>query len=179
MKQLKSLDIEGVFEVVNFVAKDERGVFVKTYHKDKLEEEIGIVECFKESYYSQSRKDVIRGMHFQLPPHDHEKLVYVTEGKILDVILDIRKNSTTYGLFRSIELSSFGNAVFIPKGCAHGFLTLSDKATVVYNVTTVYNQEADSGILWNSFGFRWPVAQPILSARDQAFASFKDYNSLF
>jgi dTDP-4-dehydrorhamnose 3,5-epimerase len=118
-------------------------------------------------------------MHFQLPPNDHEKLIYVSEGKILDVILDIRKFSPTYGKFVFVELHQFGSSIFIPKGCAHGFLSISKTATVTYNVTSVYNSESDSGILWNSFGFDWGVNYPIMSERDQSFVSLIDFNSPF
>jgi dTDP-4-dehydrorhamnose 3,5-epimerase len=126
MKSFKELRIPGVYLVDNFRAKDERGIFVKTFHKDSSKE-IGFNEEFKESFYSQSVKDVIRGMHFQAPPFDHNKLVYVTAGKILDVILDIRSSSPTFGKAVSVELDEFGSSVLIPKGCAHGFLTLSEK----------------------------------------------------
>lgn len=118
-------------------------------------------------------------MHFQAPPQDHEKLVYVTSGEILDVILDLRKQSAGYGRFITLRLSEYGSSVFIPKGCAHGFLALSDSATVVYNVTTVYDPKADQGIRWDSFGFDWPVTTPILSARDKGFIGFEQFQSPF
>ena len=162
----------------NFSARDERGLFVKTFHADWLSSE-GISLSFRESYYSQSHKQVIRGMHFQAPPHDHEKLVYVTSGEILDVILDLRTAEPTYGQCFTIRLSEFGSSVLIPKGCAHGFLTLSDSATVVYNVTTEYNPQADQGIRWDSFGFSWPVTTPILSARDKTFIGLDQFQSPF
>lgn len=171
-------DIEGVFSINNFVSKDERGVFVKTYHYDSFAI-IGFEGKFTESYYSHSYQNVIRGMHFQMPPNDHEKLVYVTEGIILDVILDLRKDSKTFGHYVSFVLNAFEKSVFIPKGCAHGFLTLSKTATVVYNVTSVYNSKSDNGILWNSFGFDWNCVSPILSNRDKTFNSFSYFNSPF
>ena len=176
--EFKELNIAGVFQIKNFIAKDNRGVFVKTFHEDQFVS-LGFNGKFTESYYSQSVQNVIRGMHFQLPPNEHEKLVYVTEGKILDVILDLRKSSLTFGKYLSIELHEFGSSLFIPKGCAHGFLTLSNTATVVYNVTSIYNTKSDTGILWNSFGFDWGINNPILSDRDQSFFSFAEINSPF
>ena len=176
--EFKKLSISGVFEVQNFIARDNRGVFVKTFHENEFNK-IGFEGKFSESYYSQSFKSVIRGMHFQTPPQDHEKLVYVVEGKILDVILDLRTGSSTYGKCISVELDAFGNSVFIPKGCAHGFLTLSDTATVVYNVTTVYDNKHDSGVAWDSFGFDWGTDHPIISDRDQSFVSLNKFNSPF
>ncbi len=118
-------------------------------------------------------------MHFQIPPHDHYKLVYVTKGKILDVILDIRSTSPSFGMSISFELNEAGDSVLIPKGCAHGFMALSDEATVVYNVSSVYNSEADKGIKWNSFGFDWPVVEPVISDRDNNFILFSDFISPF
>lgn len=178
MISFTSLGIEGAYIVENFVAKDARGIFIKSFHEEKLKQ-IGFTDSFKESYYSQSVKNVIRGMHFQKPPHDHEKLVYVTEGTILDVILDLRLESNTFLQYTIVELTAFGSSVFIPKGCAHGFATLSDTATVVYNVSSVYNAVSDSGILWNSFGFNWPIPNPILSERDQSFDSLINYKTPF
>lgn len=177
MKYISS-NIEGVFEIQNFIAKDSRGVFVKTFHTENFKE-IGFSGVFAESYYSQSIKGVVRGMHFQTPPFDHEKLVYVTEGSILDVIVDLRRESSTFGNFATFHLNEFSSSVFIPKGCAHGFLTLSVTATVVYNVTTVYNNKHDLGIRWDSFGFDWPVVTPIVSTRDMSFALLEEFQSPF
>ena len=178
MKKLLETPLPGVWQVENFSASDERGLFVKTFHSDWLAS-AGISVSFRESYYSQSHKQVIRGMHFQAPPHDHEKLVYVTSGEILDVILDLRSHEKTYGKFITLPLKEYGSSVLIPKGCAHGFLTISKSATVVYNVTTEYNPQADQGIRWDSFGLDWPVTAPILSARDKGFIGFDQFQSPF
>lgn len=102
-------------------------------------------------------------MHFQLPPYDHEKLVYVTDGTILDVILDLRKKSATYGQFIAVKLDALTQSIYIPRGCAHGFLTLSESATVGYNVATSYNNAADSGIKWDSFGFDEKNVQALIA----------------
>lgn len=170
--------INDVFVIDNFSSDDERGKFVKTYNTDKLRD-AGFDIVIKESYYSQSTKDVIRGMHFQVPPHDHEKLIYVTQGQILDVILDIRKESKSYGKCMAVIVNEFEKSVLIPKGCAHGFLTLTETATVVYMVSSVYNPSSDSGILWNSFGFDWKVKDPILSERDRSFVQFSKFETPF
>jgi dTDP-4-dehydrorhamnose 3,5-epimerase len=169
--EFKELNIAGVYEIKNFTANDNRGVFVKTFHEDQFTSLV-FNGKFAESYYSQSVQNVIRGMHFQLPSNEHKKLVYVTEGKILDVILDLRKSSSTFRKYISVELHQFWSSVLIPNGCARGFLTLSKTATVVNNVTKVYNPKSDSGILWNSFEFDWGINNPIMSDRDQVFDSF-------
>ncbi|MFC4701026.1 dTDP-4-dehydrorhamnose 3,5-epimerase [Glaciecola siphonariae] len=170
--QINESVINGVFEIENKMFQDHRGLFVKTFHEETFEKN-GLSTNFKESFYSVSAKNVIRGMHFQKPPHDHAKLVYVTSGEILDVVLDIRKDSATYGRSISFRLSSEnGRSVYIEKGCAHGFLTLSNSATVVYSTSTVHSAEADSGVLWNSFNFDWGIQNPIISGRDEVFPSF-------
>ena len=177
--KLQPLAIDGVFLLENFQAEDERGFFVKTFHEEMFQSK-GLQAHFKESYYSVSVKNVIRGMHFQIPPHDHEKVVYVTDGEIMDVILDIRKNSSTYGRFVAVTLMEKSNSIYIPKGCAHGFLTISERATVVYNVATIYQPTADAGIRWDSFGYKWEgVTDPIISPRDRAFVTLSEFNSPF
>lgn len=163
-------EIDGVFEIKNSKLEDCRGSFVKTFNKDIFLE--NGLECnFKESFYSVSKRNVLRGMHFQLPPHDHTKLVYVVDGDILDVALDIRQESKTYGSYFSTRLSSKNSkSLYMEKGFAHGFLTLSKSATVVYLTSTVYAPQCDTGIHWNSFGFDWNgVNNPIISKRDSEF----------
>lgn len=176
--KISDLGLEGCFLIHNFVAKDHRGTFVKTFNEFLFREQ-SLQTSFKESYYSKSMKGVVRGMHFQLPPFDHEKLVYLTSGRVLDVILDLRKLSPTCGRVASVELDSFSESVYIPKGCAHGFITLSEEATVVYNVSTVYSPEHDSGIHWQSIPFKWPINDPIISDRDAHFIRLSDFTSPF
>lgn len=170
--KLKETELEGVFIIENFYAEDDRGSFTKTYHEEIfLENKLCI--NFRESYFSISLKDVIRGMHFQLPPHDHEKLVYVAYGEVTDVILDLRKFSKTYG--KSIEITLSNNnhkSVYIPKGLAHGFKANQDNSIMIYNVATVYNEGYDWGIRYDSFGFDWKVNKPIVSERDKSLIKF-------
>ena len=177
--KLKALDIEGAFLIENFSAQDERGVFIKTFNSETFERN-GLKAQFSESYYSISKQNVIRGMHFQTPPHDHEKLVYVTDGEIIDVILDLRLHSPSYKKYAVVELNAREHSVYIPRGCAHGFLTLSNEATVIYNVATVYNPGSDHGVRWDSFGYDWTgVTNPVISNRDMAFFPFEEFKSPF
>lgn len=170
--------LKGVFIIETPFFNDLRGVFSKTFHKDSFQAE-GLCAEFRESYYSSSKRGVIRGMHFQMPPHEHEKLVYVPKGKILDVILDLR-NGETYGEYISLELSGDkGNAIYIPKGLAHGFKSLEEDTITVYNVSTVYNSDADSGVSYDSFGFDWECESPTISDRDRSFLQFKEVRSPF
>jgi dTDP-4-dehydrorhamnose 3,5-epimerase len=174
----KSTTLQGVMILENFVSHDKRGTFVKTFHANTFQEN-NLASAFRESYYSTSHKDVIRGMHFQLPPHDHDKLVYVVQGEILDVVVDLRKDSPSYLQHVALRLEEGGNSIYVPRGCAHGFLTLSDTATVVYNVTSEYEPTADSGIKWDSIGFEWPILSPIISERDEQFPKLRDIISCF
>lgn len=161
--------LEGVYIINNFVAQDERGTFVKTFNLNDFENN-NLNFDIRESYYSISRKNVIRGMHFQLPPSDHEKLVYVPFGSILDVVVDLRKKSLTYKKFISIELSASNRkSIFIPKGLAHGFKSMAENTITVYNVATEYDSKADQGIKFDSFGFDWEAKDIIISARDTGF----------
>ncbi len=167
-----------LFIVENFQSFDERGGFVKVFNND-LFTQFGINFIPKEIYYSISKKDVIRGMHFQRPPFEHAKLVYVAKGKILDVVLDIRKESMTYGKVFSVDLLENKNAVYIPSGFAHGFKSLDDDTIVIYNQTSCYSKEHDCGILWNNFGFDWGIENPIVSERDKSFIDFSNFVSVF
>lgn len=171
-------DIPGVFKIDLFHAADHRGSFTKTFHADEFELN-GLENRFRESFFSINKKNVIRGMHFQKPPDDHAKLVYSCGGRILDVILDLRKNSHTFGKSIAIEISEENStAVYMPKGVAHGFCCLTT-ATMVYLTSTVHNPESDSGVLWNSFGFEWPVSKVLMSDRDKEFPTFDEINSPF
>jgi len=168
-------EIKGLFIIEDFHVEDERGSFTKTYNRSLFKNN-KLKGKFKESFYSVSKRDVIRGMHFQLPPHDQDKMVYVTRGKIIDVILDLRKKSKTYGQVFSIELSEEKrNSLYIPKGCAHGFKSLEDDSTVVYDVTTVHSPESDSGIRWDSFGYDWKTNIPLMSEKDKNLMGFSEF----
>jgi len=168
-------EIDGVYIIKNSVFSDDRGSFTKIFHED-IFEHLGLNTEIRESYYSISKKGVIRGMHFQLPPYDHDKLVHVAKGKINDVILDLRKDSKTFLKYISIELSDKNRySVYIPKGCAHGFNTLEEDSIVIYNVSTVYNKDADWGVRWDSFGMNWNNTNPVISQRDSGFETVEEY----
>ena len=119
-------------------------------------------------------------MHFQAPPHDHSKLIYVISGKTLDVVLDIRKQSPTYGKCFEMILDGQDNvSLFIPTGFAHGFLALEDNTVMLYNVSSVYNKENDLRIKWDTIGFDWKIIDPVITERDCAFSSFEDFITPF
>ena len=175
---VQATKLEGAFLIDNFSAEDERGLFVKTFN-DKSFKDFVLDFQIRESYYSVSKRDVIRGMHFQVPPLDHEKLVFVMQGAILDVVLDLRKNSPTFGKCMGVELSEENRqAIFLPKGVAHGFKSLKNNTITVYNVSSIYDAEYDRGVLYNSFGFDWELEHPILSNRDLSFPTLSDFSEV-
>jgi dTDP-4-dehydrorhamnose 3,5-epimerase len=175
--QLIKTEIEGVFLVEKFHSSDERGSFTKTYYKEFFKKN-GLCTDYRESYYSISKRNVIRGMHFQLPPHDHEKLVYVVKGEVTDVILDLRKESKTYGKTISIVLNdNHKRAIYIPKGLAHGFKSMVDDTIMIYNVSTVYHNESDFGVRFDSIDFDWDLNDPTISDRDKSLVTFEEFKT--
>jgi dTDP-4-dehydrorhamnose 3,5-epimerase len=171
--------LEGIYIIDTDIFSDDRGSFIKTYHESFFAE-VGIKLDLKESFYSISRKNVIRGMHFQVPPHDYTKVVYVTSGEVVDVILDVRANSPTYGEYFSVKLSSENaKQVYMPQGFAHGFAVLSDSATVIYLQTAAYASEHDTGVRWDSFGLDWGIDNPIISERDRMLPLLNELDSPF
>jgi dTDP-4-dehydrorhamnose 3,5-epimerase len=171
--------IEGVFEIDFFHMKDDRGTFVKTLHEDTLKQH-SLETHFAESFYSTNEQGVIRGMHFQYPPDDHAKIVYCSSGRLLDVVLDIRKNSKTYGQYITCELSGDNfKGLYLPTGTAHGFCTQEDNTCMVYLTSTVHNPTNDGGIHFDSFNFEWPVKEGIHSERDLLFPRFEEFDSPF
>jgi dTDP-4-dehydrorhamnose 3,5-epimerase/CDP-3, 6-dideoxy-D-glycero-D-glycero-4-hexulose-5-epimerase len=179
MKTVLVTEFKGLHIIEGNMFKDSRGLFLKTFNHSMFEH-LGLETNYKERYYSKSHKDVIRGMHFQIPPYEHIKIVNVLQGSILDVVVDIRKTSTTYRKYFSVELNdSDGRFLYIPKGFAHGFKALTDNTIVEYNQTTEYNKECDFGIRWDSFGFDWHISNPIISERDGNFPILNDFSSPF
>jgi dTDP-4-dehydrorhamnose 3,5-epimerase len=127
-----------------------------------------------------SNKNILRGMHFQLPPYDHDKLVSCLAGSVLDVVIDLRKKSATYKHFDSFNLNQNDTyTLYIPSGMAHGFLSLEDNSGMLYNTSRVHAPEKDCGIHWNSFDFDWGCDNPIVSIRDQNHTPLDNFTSSF
>lgn len=171
--------IPGCYEMNVKKFSDNRGSFVKTFHKDGFLKNHLEVQ-FDEDYYSVSHKGVLRGLHFQLPPNDHIKVVYCVSGEVMDVVVDLRVGSPTFGAYEIFQLSADKlNMVYIPKGLAHGFYACKEPAIVMYKASTVYSPESDCGIHWDSLGIPWPDKTPIISERDSQFPSFEQFSSPF
>lgn len=158
--------------------EDSRGCFVKTFQESWLKERGADFEL-REQFFSVSGKNVIRGMHFQLPPYDQDKLVTVIHGRVRDVVLDLRKSSKSYGKYDVIELVEGRDALFIPRGCAHGFLSLEEKSVMLYNVSSEYDREHDTGICYDSFGYDWGEDEFILSEKDKNLPRLEAFEDPF
>jgi len=176
-------DIPGLFVLQPQVFEDNRGHFFESYNAQKFAGH-GLDLVFVQDNQSQSAYGVVRGLHYQLPPHAQTKLVRVLQGTILDVALDIRQGSPTFGRHFAIELSAENKKqLFIPKGFAHGFSVLSEKAVVMYKCDAFYNKESDAGILFNdpALGIDWklPADRVIVSDKDKQLPTFANCRNTF
>ena len=179
--KIKKTFIKDLFIVEPQLFNDDRGFFYESYNKNNLDKVINV--DFVQDNESESNKGVIRGLHFQAPPYAQSKLVRCVSGEILDVAVDLRKNSKTYGKSFSINLSSKNKKqLFVPKGFAHGFQVFSETAIVNYKVDSFYNPKYDSGIIWNDKDLliKWDNdIEPILSKKDLNLETFKELKSPF
>lgn len=177
--QVNTTSISGCFELVPQIFKDERGSFVKTFHQE-IFQEIGLETNFVEEYFSISMKGVLRGLHFQLPPKNCMKIVYCIYGEAIDVAVDLRVGSPTYGKHQIFQLNDRkASIIYLPTGTAHGFYVTSEKAIMMYKVSQVYDADLDTGIHWDSAGISWPTEVPIISERDNNFMSLNSFHSPF
>lgn len=173
--------LEGLLVIEPKVFKDHRGYFYESYNAEAFKQ-ASIDAVFVQDNQSLSQKGILRGLHFQAPPHAQGKLVRVIKGAVLDVVVDIRKSSPTYGQHFSIELTEENFKMFwIPPGFAHGFVTLEDYTIFSYKCTDVYNKSSEGGLLWNDpeLGINWGIEQPVLSEEDTLNPSLKNFNSPF
>ena len=173
--------IKGLSIIQPKVFEDKRGYFFESYNKFLLEK-IGIKADFVQDNQSLSQKGVLRGLHFQNPPYAQGKLVRVIKGAALDVVVDIRKNSPTYGHHFSLELTEYNKTMlWVPEGFAHGFLTLENDTIFFYKCTQVYYKESEGSILWNDsfLNIDWRITNPVLSEKDCDAKPFKVFKSFF
>jgi dTDP-4-dehydrorhamnose 3,5-epimerase len=160
-------------------SRDARGEFVKTFHSTAFAA-LGLEAVVAECFYSISARDVVRGLHFQAPPSDHAKIVYCVSGGALDAVVDLRVGSPTYGGHACVPLAGGGGqAVYVPRGFAHGFRALEAGTIVAYHASTVHAPESDSGVRWDSAGIDWGVASPLVSERDARLVPLSDLESPF
>lgn len=181
--KITETNIEGLVIIEPKVFGDSRGYFMETFQKNTFNSSVTETEFIQDNE-SKSSKGVLRGLHFQLPPYQQAKLVRVIEGEVLDVAVDLRKDSKTYGKHYSILLSGENKKqFFVPRGFAHGFVVLSETAIFSYKVDNLYAPTHDSGILWNdeTLNIDWNIDIELvqLSEKDKNLSSFKDFNSPF
>jgi dTDP-4-dehydrorhamnose 3,5-epimerase len=179
--KISELEIKGLFIIQPTVFEDPRGYFFESY-SERIFSEAGIQASFVQDNQSLSSTGVLRGLHFQAPPHEQGKLVRVIKGAVLDVAVDIRKNSSTYGQHVAIELNEENKTIFfIPRGFAHGFATLRDETIFSYKCTGYYNKASEGTILWNDdqLGIDWKIKDPVLSGKDKEGTKFASFISPF
>lgn len=170
MISVEDLKIKGVKIVTPQIYVDERGYFMETWRQQEFDNVIGRHVEFVQECQSGSIRNVVRGLHFQLPPHEQAKLVRCTCGRIFDVAVDVRKTSSTFGQWVGAELSEENHKqLWIPEGFAHGFMVISDYAQVCYKVTDYWHKESESSVRWDDprIKIKWPKADVIVSEKDK------------
>jgi dTDP-4-dehydrorhamnose 3,5-epimerase len=177
MNLIKTM-IDGLVVLKPTIFKDHRGYFMESYHQKNINKLLGNVN-FVQDNESESSRGVLRGLHFQKPPYAQAKLVRCLTGSVLDVVLDLRKDSKTYGCFETTVLSEENkNQLFIPKGFAHGFVVLSETAIFSYKVDNYYNPDSESGVLWNDLDLNidWKINKKeiIVSEKDKSLPTFNN-----
>ncbi|MFV0388992.1 MAG: dTDP-4-dehydrorhamnose 3,5-epimerase [Pyrinomonadaceae bacterium] len=180
--EVKSRKFEGVFEIVPKIFSDNRGSFVEIFKASELPEALRTINWVQENQSVSTFANTIRGLHFQIPPFEQAKFVRVPKGSILDIVVDLRKNSQTYGTWDAVEINStIANSLFIPSGFAHGFRTLEPDTIVQYKVNNRYSKEMESGIIWSDLvlDIDWGVDAPILSEKDLRLPTFEEFTSPF
>lgn len=173
--EIRKTDIEGLVEIFPKIFPDERGLFFESYNKKKLDE-LGLKLSFVQDNMSKSAKGVLRGLHFQKKPYEQGKLVSVVSGKALDIAVDIRPDSPTFGEYRKFILDGeLKNMVYIPEGFAHGFLAL-EETILTYKCTNFYHKESESGIIWNDpdIDIEWNIEKPIISEKDRILPGLQE-----
>lgn len=175
VKNIIPLSIEGCYKIIPNIFEDARGLFIKTFHNE-LYEASGIKINIAEEYYSISNKNALRGMHFQIAPRQHYKLIYCIAGEIQDAFVDLRQNSPSFQKAETIVLNSTDkNIVCIAPEVAHGFLTLSEQSIVINKTSSVYAPDYERGIHWQDSGVPWKTNNPIVSIKDKNLPKLKKY----
>jgi dTDP-4-dehydrorhamnose 3,5-epimerase len=177
---LEKTNIKDIILLTPRVYKDERGYFMESYNQKKVE--ILIKDRFVQDNESVSHKNVLRGLHFQLPPYAQSKLIRVVKGSILDIAVDLRKDSSTYGEhFKQVLSGENKKQLYIPVGFAHGFLSLEDNTILNYKCSDYYSASAEASIIWNDpqLKINWGIENPILAEKDQLAENFITFENPF
>jgi dTDP-4-dehydrorhamnose 3,5-epimerase len=180
--KIKPLRLPGTYEILFEPRRDERGYFLRVYDEAGFADSGLTTAWAQENQAFSLRKGIVRGLHFQKPPFAEAKFVRVVAGRIVDVFLDLRRGSATYGQWDMVELNEEEQkAVYIPKGFAHGYCTLRDASLVLYKVDCRYTPEAEGGIRWNDPDLKipWPAGDPLVSGKDAKLPLFRDFVTPF
>jgi len=180
--EIIEFELKGLILIKPRVFIDERGYFYESYNKEDLNLILGINIDFVQDNESLSNKNVLRGLHFQEPPFEQAKLVRVIKGRVTDVCVDIRSDSSTFGKHVKVDLSEINkHLLFIPAGFAHGFVTREDNTIFSYKCSSFYNKNSENSIYWNDqdLAIEWNVGDPIVSDKDRSAKSLKELNTLF
>ncbi len=175
-------EIEGIAIFETDVFHDDRGYFMEYFNENNFNQNVLGNFSFKQDNISCSKKNVLRGLHFQAPPFEQGKLIQVLKGKVLDVVVDVRKKSKTFGKYFKIELSDENHRkLWIPPGFAHGFLSKEDNTLLSYKCTNYYSKNHEMDLLWNdeNLNIDWGIKNPILSEKDKIATRFENFNSPF
>jgi len=178
--QIEKTSFEGLLLITPDVYKDDRGYFMESYKQSEYKKTTGIT--FVQDNESLSQKNVIRGLHFQKPPFAQAKLIRVIKGSILDVVVDLRKDSKTFGKhFKHVLSEENKKQLYIPEGFAHGFLSLEDHTVILYKCSEYYHKESEDALLWNdeTLGINWETDKPILTEKDRNAKKFSIFESPF
>ncbi len=174
--KIQETKFKNLFVIETEPVRDNRGFFVRVWDENIFKKN-GLSYTFVQNSISHNlKKGTLRGMHYQVKPHEEAKIINCIRGKIFDVVIDLRSNSKTYLEKFEIELDSTGNkSLFIPEGFAHGFQTMDDNTDVYYQISQFFKSEFGRGILWNDpvFNINWPISDPILSQKDTSYDTFK------
>ena len=179
---IKESSLKGLFILNPSVFEDERGYFFESFNSKLFAEKTGLLITFVQDNESKSQKNVLRGLHFQNPPFAQGKLVRVIKGSVLDVAVDIRRESPTYGIYFKQVLSEQNKTMmYIPEGFAHGFVTLENDTIFSYKCTSYYNKESEECLVWNDkiLNINWDVENPILSEKDKLGQNFSSFVSIY
>lgn len=180
MEIIKKSKIPGCFLLRPGIHADERGVLIKPYHSERFKA-LGLNSVYNEELIVTSARGVIRGLHFQCPPLPQIKVVSCARGKILDVVVDVRKGSPTYGQWDSFYLDSAENnyVLYVPEGLAHGYAVFEENTVVCYRMSNIYSADLDDGVRWDSAGVEWGIEVPVVSARDRNLQPLSELDSKF
>lgn len=180
--EIRPLKLPGTFEIRLEPRRDERGYFMRAYDVESFKNAGLVTDWAQDNQAFSLRKGVVRGLHFQRPPHAETKFIRVAAGSVFDAFVDLRRSSKAYGQWDAIELSAdVQNALYLPKGFAHGYCTLSEQSLILYKVDSLYAAKAEGGIRWNDpdLAIPWPVQDPITSPKDASWGLLRGFVTPF